>query len=168
MTRILLAEFTGPQAFEAALAEAQGGAGFRAVETLTPWAPPQDEASEAATAGLIRDAIIAGLVAATILYFVQVLSAVVAYPFDSGGRPKDSWPVFLPATFEVGVLAASIMGFIGFLRRAGLPHLADPVFEAPGVERASQDRYFLALEPVEGASTFAMRLGALRTTETEL
>jgi hypothetical protein len=167
MTRVVLAEFAGPRAFEAALAEAQG-AGFRTVETLTPWVPQQDETVEAATAGLIRDAIIAGLVVAAVLYLVQVVSAVVAYPLDSGGRPRDSWPVFLPSTFEVGVLAASITGFVGFLRRAGLPHLADPVFEAPGVERASQDRFFLALEPVEGAAAFAMRLGALRTSEAEL
>ena len=167
MTRAVLAEFTQGQAFETALGRARE-AGFEVVETLTPYAPPKEEADEASTRGLIRDALVAGAVVAAILYLVEFLSAVVAYPFNSGARPHDSWPVFLPAVFEIGVLAATLTGFVGFLRCAGLPHLADPVFEAPGAERASQDRFFLALAPVAGASELAMRLGALRTSEVEL
>jgi Alternative complex III, ActD subunit len=167
MTRAVLAEFTAPKAFEAALPQVEA-AGFHTVETLTPYAPPRDEATEPAVRGLIRNAIIAGLAAAGLLYLVQVLSSVVAYPLDSGGRPHNAWPVFLPASFEIGVLAGALTGFGEFLRRAGLPHLADPVFDAPGVERASQDRFFVALTPVDGASELALRLGALRTLEVEL
>jgi hypothetical protein len=167
MTRAVLAEFAQARAFEAALRQAEA-AGFRALDTLTPYAPPRDEAADAATRGLIRNAIITGLILAAGLYLVEVLSAVVAYPLDSGGRPRDSWPVFLPAVFEVGVLGAALTGFVEFLRRAGLPRLADPLFDAPGVERASQDRFFLALAPVEGAVELAMRLGALRANEVEL
>lgn len=167
MTRAVLAEFTEPRAFEAALPQVEA-AGFRTIETLTPYAPPKDEAIAPAVRGLVRNAIIAGLIAAAILYLVEFLSSVVAYPLDSGGRPHNSWPVFPPAAFEIGVLAASITGFIEFLRRAGLPHLADPLFDAPGVERASQDRFFIALTPVHGAAEFALRLGALRTSEVEL
>lgn len=167
MTRAVLAEFTRADAFEAAHRQAQA-AGFQALDSFTPYAPPKDEASEAAVRGLIRNAIVAGVVVAAILYLVEFLSSVVAYPFDSGGRPRDSWPVFLPAVFEIGVLAGTLTGFVGFLARARLPHLADPIFDAPGIERASQDRFFLALVPVEGASDLAMRLGALRTSEVEL
>ena len=90
------------------------------------------------------------------------------YRFNSGGRPQDSWQTFLPAAFEFGVFAATATGFVNFLRLGRLPHLADPVFEVPGFERASQDRYFLALQPVEGGTDLAMRLGALRTAEVEL
>lgn len=167
MTRAVLAEFTQAQAFETALSRARA-AGFEVVETLTPYPPPKDEADEASTRELIRNSLVVGAVVAAILYLVEYLSSVVAYPIDSGGRPHDSWPAFIPAVFEIGVLAGSVTGFVEFLRRARLPQLADPVFEAPGVERASQDRFFAALAPVDGASEFAMRAGALRTSEVEL
>lgn len=167
MTPAVLAEFTHEHAFKAAL-EALQGSGFTAAETLTPFPPPPDAASDAAVHGLIRNALIAGLVAAALLYLVQYLSSVVDYPINAGGRPHDSWQTFLPATFEIGVLAASLTGFAEFLRRARLPRLADPLFDASGVERASQDRYFIALTPAEGASELAMRLGALRTSEVAL
>lgn len=167
MTRAILAEFTHEPVFEAAL-EALAGSGFAAAETLTPYPPAPDEASEAAAHGLIRNALIAGLAAAAVLYLVQYLSSVVDYPIDSGGRPHNAWQVFLPASFEIGVLGASLVGFFEFLRRGRLTRLSDPVFEAPGVERASQDRWFIALTPVDGASELAMRLGALRTSEVEL
>jgi hypothetical protein len=167
VTRAVLAEFTDEPAFKAAL-EAVQGSGFSMAETLTPYPPPPDEASDAAVRGLIRNALIVGLAVAFMLYMVQFLSSVVDYPIDSGGRPHNNWQVFLPATFEIGVLGASLVGFFEFLRRGRLTRLSDPVLEAPGVERASQDRYFLALTPVEGASDLAMRLGALRTAEVEL
>jgi hypothetical protein len=167
VTRAVLAEFTHEQGFKAAL-EALPGSGFTAAETLTPYSPPPDETTEAAVGGLVRNALIAGLIAAALLYLVQYLSSVVDYPINAGDRPHNAWQVFLPATFEIGVLAASLVGFFEFLRRGRLTRLSDPVFEAPGVERASQDRFFIALIPVDGASELAMRLGALRTSEVEL
>ncbi len=69
----------------------------------------------------------------------------VAYPFNSGGRPLFSWPVFLLVPFEVGVFAAALAGLIAFFVHCGLPRLHHPAFGVGGVERASQDRFFLDL-----------------------
>ena len=45
-------------------------------------------------------------------------TATQAYPFDSGGRPLHSWPVFLIAPTEFGALAAGIAGMIAFIVRS--------------------------------------------------
>ena len=67
----------------------------------------------------------------------------IAYPLNSGGRPLNSWPVFLLVPFEVGVLAAALSGVVAFLWSCGLPRLHHPLFDVPGIERATQDRFFL-------------------------
>jgi hypothetical protein len=45
--------------------------------------------------------------------------------------------------FEVGILAAAIAGAVAFLYTCSLPRLHHPLFEIPGFERATQDRFFL-------------------------
>ena len=67
------------------------------------------------------------------------------YPFNAGGRPLNSWPTFMLVPFATGILGASIAGFIRFLLETGLPRLHFPVFAVEGIERASQDRFFLAI-----------------------
>ena len=83
---------------------------------------------------------------AALAYAIQYYSAVIAYPINSGGRPLNSWPVFLLVPFEVGILAAAVAGFAFLLWRTGLPRLHHPVFALPNIERASQDRFFLLVE----------------------
>jgi hypothetical protein len=163
-----MAEFTHEHAFDRAVKAVQAETGFELVETFTPYRPNDNEDAARRVRVLIRWSIIGGLIAATIIYVIQLLSLTLSYRFDSGGRPQHTWQTFLPAAFELGVLVAAATGFVNFLRLGGMPRLADPVFDTPGFERASQDRYFLALQPVEGAADLAMRLGALRTVEVEL
>ena len=54
-------------------------------------------------------------------------------------------PAFIPITFESGVLFASFASFFGVFAACGLPRLHHPLFEVEGFERASHDRYFLAV-----------------------
>lgn len=77
-------------------------------------------------------------------YFMQWFAAH-DYAYNVGGRPIHSWPAFVPATFELTVLAAAVAGVIALLCLARLPRLDHPVFEAPEFLRASQDRFFIAL-----------------------
>jgi hypothetical protein len=168
VSRAVIAEFSRQDAFEQAVSAIAAETGFQLVDTFSPYKPKDNEEARRRVRVLIRWSLIAGLIAATIIYIVQLLSLTLSYRFNSGGRPQDSWQTFLPAAFEGGVLAAAATGFANFLRLGRLPHLADPVFDVPGFERASQDRYFVALRPVEGAAELALRLGALRTTEVEL
>jgi hypothetical protein len=89
--------------------------------------------------------LVAGLGMAAFAYWLQWYSAVFDYPLDLGGRPLNSWPVFLIPPFELGVLAAGVAGFVAFLWGSALPRPHHPVFAAHGFERASQDRFFLAV-----------------------
>jgi hypothetical protein len=51
--------------------------------------------------------------------------------------------------FALGILGATISGLAAFLVECGLPRLHHPVFDIEGFERASQDRFLLALAQPE-------------------
>jgi Protein of unknown function (DUF3341) len=79
----------------------------------------------------------------------EYFTAVFNYPYNAGGRPLNSWPAFMLVPFATGILGASIAGFSRFLFETGLPRLHYPLFAVEGIERASQDRFFLAIEAPE-------------------
>ena len=78
-------------------------------------------------------------------YLLQWWINVVDYPLDIGGRPYHSAPAFIPITFEMTVLFASAAALISAIVLGGLPRLWHPVFEVDGFERASIDRFWLAV-----------------------
>ena len=57
---------------------------------------------------------IAGMLMAALAYGTEYYSAVIGYPYNSGGRPLDAWPAFMLVPFAIGILAAAIAGFITF------------------------------------------------------
>lgn len=89
--------------------------------------------------------LVGGLVLAGLAYGLEFYSATIAYPFDSGGRPENSWPAFMLFPFEFGVLAAAVCGLVGLFIWTGLPRLNHPVFEVEGIRRASNDRFILVM-----------------------
>jgi len=89
--------------------------------------------------------LIGGILGAAGIYFLQWYSAVVDYPINAGGRPIDSWPVFVIPTFEVAVLAAALAAFVGMLALNGLPRLHHPIFNAADFDLASRNRFFLSV-----------------------
>jgi hypothetical protein len=143
MSGTFLAEFDTPERLLAATHDLRE-AGHEPLDAFTPFPvagmqtafPPID--SHVRTTMLV-----AGLLVAVGFYLIQWWSAVYNYPLDVGGRPLNSWPVFLLAPFEVGVLAAAIAGIVAFCHACALPRLHHALFEVPGFERATVDRFFL-------------------------
>jgi hypothetical protein len=104
----------------------------------------------AGTRGIRAATVVAGFAGAAALFALTSWSAVLAYPFDEGGRPLWSWPAFIPAPVEFGALIGGIGGVVTLFRRAGLTRLNHPAFAVPEVERASQDGFVLAIGCDEG------------------
>ena len=171
MSKPLVAEFNDAKhLLEAATQLHQSG--HAVLDAYTPFRVPElDELLPHKPPGVRFAMLIAGVAVAAFAYGLQWYSAVIDYPNNTGGRPLNSWPVFLLVPFEVGMLAAAVSGFVAFLWYCRLPRLYDPVFDTTGIARATQDRFFLvAAQTEEEERTSSLRetlsrAGALRVVE---
>ena len=145
----LMAEFETPQGILEATRRARE-AGYRDMDAYTPY-PVEGLATELGlpSTSVPFVVLVAGLVGAAAGFFMQYWSMAVDYPFNVGGRPLNSWPVFIPITFEVMVLVASLAALFGMLFLNGLPRPHHPVFNVPRFDHASQDRFFLCIEATD-------------------
>jgi len=95
-------------------------------------------------------ALVAGVTGAAGGYLMQWYLSAAAWPLNVGNRPPHSAPAFIPVTFELGILFASLAIFIGLLGGFfGFPRLHHPVFEVEAFRSASIDGLWLSAE-VEG------------------
>ncbi|MFL5815162.1 MAG: DUF3341 domain-containing protein [Bdellovibrionia bacterium] len=142
----LMLEFAEPETLIQA-AELARKAGYKHMDAYTPF--PVEGLTEAL--GLKKDKValitlIGGVIGCVGGFFMQWYAHVIDYPFNVGGRPLNSWPAFIPITFELTVLLASLSAAIGMMALNRLPEPWHPVFSHPDFTRASRDRFFLCIQ----------------------
>jgi hypothetical protein len=145
----LLAEFRSPETLLHA-AERASREGFKRMDAYTPF--PVEGLAEAIGFSRTRMpliVLIGGIIGCVGGYFLQYWVAVLDYPLNVGGRPLNSWPAFVPVTFELTILSAALAAFFGVLALNGLPMPYHPVFNVEQFELASRNHFFLCIEAVD-------------------
>jgi hypothetical protein len=142
----VVGEFESASLLLVAAAKARD-AGYRHMDAYAPF--PVEGLSEAL--GLRRNKVslitlIGGLLGGLGGFGFQYWVNVIAYPLNIGARPLNSWPAFIPVTFELTVLGASISAVFGMLALNKLPQPHHPLFNVEHFKRASNDRFFLCIE----------------------
>ena len=140
--------------------------GYRRMDAYTPF-PVEGLAEALVRRGTIIPfvVLVGGVLGALGGYFMQDYAMALDYPLNIGGRPLHSWPQFIPITFELTVLTASLFALVGMLVLNKLPEPYHPVFNAPGFDRASQDRFFLCVEAADPKFDLEKTKEFLRTLE---
>ena len=142
----LLAEFTSPHDLLEAAARAYGE-GYRRMDAYSPF--PIEGLAEAVGFRHTRlpwVVLAGGLFGGVAGYLLQYYTSVIDYPLNIGGRPVHSWPAFIPVTFELTILGASLSAVLGMLMLNKLPMPYHPLFNVPEFGLASRDRFFLCIE----------------------
>jgi hypothetical protein len=142
----VMAQFDSPGSLVAAAREAYA-AGYRQINGYSPF--PIEELSDAigfkrTTLPLI--VLAGGIIGAVGGFFMQYWMEVIDYPINVGGKPFNSWPAFIPITFECTVLCAAFAAVFGMLALNKLPQPYHPVFNAPNFALATRDSFFLVIE----------------------
>jgi hypothetical protein len=155
-TPLMVAEFDRAEKLADALHRLRA-AGYDSVDAYTPYPVEAVEAALPPRRTVLPPIVLAGAaIGALAGWFVQYIPATTLYPIDVGGRPLNSWPAFVPIAFEIAALCAVVAGFIGFFVVTRLPRLYDPVFEVPGFDRASRDRFFLSVRATDHTKVAAL------------
>ena len=165
----ILVEFETPDQLLTA-AEKVSEAGYKKVDAYSPFAVlGVDEALGAKT--LLPWLIFGGGLTGGLTGFGMQVVANLHYQINIDGKPLISWPSFMPITFELTVLFSAATAVFGMLLLNGLPKPYNPLFNAEGFERASQDRFFLCVEAsdpefdLDKTSRFLEGLSPLSITE---
>jgi Protein of unknown function (DUF3341) len=142
----LMAEFERPDDLRKAVREVREQ-GYRRLDAYTPL--PIDglvEEMGVHSSWLPLIVLIAGIIGAIGGFLMQYYASVISFPIDIGGRPLNSWPAFIPVTFELTILCAALSAVLGMLALCGLPRPHHPIFNEPRFVLASQNRLFLCIE----------------------
>jgi hypothetical protein len=142
----IAAEFDDEEALAHA-ARALDRAGYARIETYSPYPVLDVEGPLYERRSRLPVVVfLAGLAGAALGYSIQWYANAVSYPLNIGGRPAHATPAFIIPTFEATVLCASLAAFIGLFWSLRLPRPWHPMFEASGFDRASIDRYWIAID----------------------
>jgi hypothetical protein len=145
----VMGEFSDPQDLVDAIEKVRAE-GYTKIDAYTPF--PIEEVWEAIghhKSPVPLVVLIGGIIGGLSGFFLQYWVSAIEYPLNVGGRPFNSWPAFIPVTFECTILGAVLSAVAGVFIINGLPEPYHPVFNVPRFAFASRDRYFLCIEATD-------------------
>ena len=81
--------------------------------------------------------------------WLQWYTNAINYPFFISGKPLISLPAWIPVTFELTILLASLTAVFGMLGLNRLPRLYNPLFTSRRFRRVTTDRFFVAIDAAD-------------------
>src|ERR1700684_1701031 len=142
----LMAEFASPEEVLAA-AHRTHDAGYRRIDAVSP-IPVEGLAGAVGFGWAILPTLVffgglgGGLTGFGMCWYANVIS----FPLNIGGKPFNSWPMWIPITFELTILGAALTAVFGMLALNGLPTPYHPTFNVERFALASTDRFFLCVK----------------------
>jgi hypothetical protein len=162
----IVAEFSSSEVLKNACRKVRDS-GYKRTDAFTPF--PLEGLNEALGARekwMPFIMLMAGFVGAVSGYTLAFWAMGISLPLNIAGKPTNSWPLFIPPTFEMTVLTSALVGVVSMLILNGLPMPYHSMFNTPNFDRASTDRYFLTIEAEDalfdekGTLEFMNTLGA--------
>ncbi len=142
----VIAEFTTPAELMSA-AEAARDEGFTQMDAFSPFPiHGLHEAVGMRSEGMSLIVLIGGIIGGISGFFMCWYANVISYPLNIGGKPLNSWPAWIPITFECTILLAAFAAVFGMLALNGLPMPYHPVFNVRRFDQASRDKFFLVIQ----------------------
>lgn len=122
--------------------------GYKKFDVHTPYpVHGMDRAMKLPPSKLGYVALVLGLSGATFAFLFMTWILTSVYPNIIGGKPFFSFPAFVPVTFEVTVLSASVgtvIALIAFLFK--FPNNSHPLHDTSYMKNVSCDRFGICLE----------------------
>ena len=168
----LMAEFPDPTSLVVATRKTHEE-GYRVMDAYSPF-PIHElvDAFHAHDTRVQRNVLLGGIAGMVAGFGLCWWVSTIAYPLNIGGRPFNSWPSFIPVTFELTILFASFAAVLSWIMLSGLPMPYHPVFNVPRfAEIASEKGFFLTIESTDpkfdrvGTADFLKGLGAREINE---
>ena len=142
----VIAEFSDPQDLLTAANKAREK-GYTELDAFSPF--PIHGLAEAVgfhKTHLSKIVLVMGILGGLGGFFMCWFANVVHYPINIGGKPYNSWPAWIPITFECTILLAAFGAVFGMLALNGLPMPYHPVFNVRRFDQASRDKFFLVVQ----------------------
>ncbi len=142
----ILAEFNQPEELVWATEQAYA-AGYRRMDAYSPF--PVEGLADALGmrfSWVPRIVLTFGIIGGLFGICLELLAMGVWYPINVGGRPYASWPSFVPPSYELTILFASLSAMVCVIALNRLPQPYHPVFNVEKFARATTDGFFLCIE----------------------
>lgn len=142
----LLAEYETPADLYHACEKVRD-AGFGAWDAHTPYPVHGLERAMGLRGSIVPWIVcVMGFSGAALGFLLQWWTSAVDYPLIISGKPFNSYPAFVPITFELGILLGSFGAVFGMFGLNKLPTYYHSVFNSRRFSRFSDDRFFISIE----------------------